>query len=57
MYLPKAVALADGIANLGRWDIPDVAILREPLSAGLASTQMRIALELLYTVVLKLAED
>src|SRR3954469_20535073 len=54
-YLPTAAALAD---HLSAFEISDFASLRETLAADphLASTQLRLVLELLYYAVMTLSE-
>ena len=54
VYLPTAVALADGLRSL---ELDNLSILRQPLCEELASTQLRIVLELLYNVVTVLSEN
>jgi hypothetical protein len=50
VYLPSGAALADGLAG-----IQELEMLRQPMTAELAQTQLRVILELLYRLVSSLS--
>jgi hypothetical protein len=50
VYLPSGAALADGLAG-----IQELQMLRQPMTAELAQTQLRVVLELLYRLVSSLS--
>lgn len=54
VYLPRAAALADGLAG---FDIPELVLLRQPLDTARATSQLNTLIGLLNSIVVILAPN